>query len=98
MRSRRQLVKGGFGDAEVVEVGCPWNVGTCISAARKGHLEVLKWRDRMGVIGMRMYMFSCSQGRSHLEVLKWARMGIPCIIYENACSFAASGGQLEVLK
>jgi len=36
------------------ENGCPWNESTCSAAAFRGHLEVLKWPERMVVLGMKI--------------------------------------------
>jgi hypothetical protein len=47
-------------------------VWTCAYAARKGHLEVLKWAKENGA-DWDVWTCRNATSRGHLEVLKWAK-------------------------
>ena len=55
---------------------CPWNEGTCASAAAGGNLYILDW---LRGHGCPWDTNTCSMAASggHLDILKWAR--------ENGC-------------
>ena len=75
---------------------CPWDVWTCMYAARGGQLEVLQWaRQNRCPWNARTCRDAASGG--HLEVLQWARQN-GCEWDKWTCSYAAGGGQLEVLQ
>ena len=78
------------------ENGAPWGVGTCVAAARAGHLEALKWARENGCPWDECTC-SWAAGQGHLEVLKWAREN-GCPWDHHTCRAAASGGYLEVLR
>jgi hypothetical protein len=74
----------------------PWDEYTCRSAAKGGHLEVLKWaRENECPWDWRTCAYAAEGG--HLEMLKWARAN-GCPWDEYTCVHAALGGHLEVLK
>ena len=76
--------------------GCPWDWGTCSSAARGGHLEMLQWARQNGCPWEK---WTCAEAalKGHLEVLQWA-LENGCPWNAGTCSAAARGGHLEVLQ
>jgi hypothetical protein len=58
--------------------GCPWDSYTCSTAARNGHLEVLKWTRANGCPWDDATSAAAAQN-GHFEILHWARSnGCPC--------------------
>ena len=56
--------------------GCPWDVRTCMYAARGGHLEVLQWARQNGCPWNAWTCWGAAW-EGHLEVLQWA--------HQNGC-------------
>ena len=72
------------------------NERTCSSAARQGHLEVLKWLRSEGC-PWNGGTCSLAAANGHLEILKWLRSE-GCPWDARACTTAAEMGDLEILK
>lgn len=109
----------GYGDLDLVtylhsnrsDIGdrvprCKWDVQTCKSAAKNGHLNVLEWiRDRRihGVnvcsfgklSGQEVFASACEGG--HMNIIRWLRKH-HCDWSGSACVSAARAGHLEVLQ
>jgi len=69
--------------------------GICNSAAKGGHLNVLKWAREEDVFDWRTCVMAAAGG--HLEVLQWAHAQ-GCPWDWMTCASAAEGGHLEVLQ
>ena len=69
---------------------------TCAWAARRGHLEVLKWVRENGCPWDEKTCSWAAKG-GHLATLKWAREN-GCPWDEETCANLAEGGHLETLK
>jgi len=84
-----------------------WDEKTCRMAARRGHLDVLKYLRGQGCHWDK-WTCACAARGGHLEVLKWSRGQNPpwlkwrhdqgCPWDDWTCAYAAYGGHLEVLK
>ena len=68
----------------------------CTEAARKGHLEVLRWAHQNGCPWDGRTCARAAEG-GHLEVLQWAHEN-GCPWDSCTCTNAASKGHLEVLQ
>jgi hypothetical protein len=74
--------------------GCPWDLRVCLYSANEGHLETLKW-CMANIYPWNDSIYLTSECVSELS--KWCNEnGCPWNV--NVCSFAASGGHLDVLK
>ena len=74
---------------------CPWQIQSTCSAARGGHLEVLRWAREHGCsLDDRTCDFAAEGG--HLEVLVCAREQ-GCQLGASTCAWAAEGGHLQAL-
>jgi len=69
----------------------------CASAARRGHLEVLKWA-RANNCAWDATTFNQGARGGHLEVLKWARKQLCPLDVASVIELAARGGHLHVLE
>jgi hypothetical protein len=76
----------------------PWNVRSCIAAAREGHIEVLQVMQHLKPPRKWRCVCTATAGSGHLSVLKWLRQQSPPYPWSvNTCTAAASGGHLDVL-
>ena len=80
--------------------GCPEGARACFDAARKGHLEVIKW-ERVNrspwAKGDWMRCLRYATERGHLPVMEWIKEQ-GRLWRQHVCDYAARGGQLEALK
>ena len=53
--------------------GCPWDKYTCALAAKRGHLELLKWLRANGCPWNQQLAIEWAEMRGHTEVLQWLR-------------------------
>lgn len=72
----------------------------CISAARGGYLDVLKWaRNQNPPYSWSREACSSAASNGHFETLKWMRaQDPPCEWDDDTCSFAAQNGHLEIIQ
>jgi Ankyrin repeats (many copies) len=79
-------------------LNCPWDVKTCSTAAKFGHLQVLQWARQHGCDWNEWTCINAAQN-GHLHILQWASAnGFGTNMSQYVSSFAANHGQIEVLK
>ena len=78
------------------ENGCPWNEGTCVYAAFRGHLDVLQYLHENGCPWDEGTCKHAAYG-GHLDVLKCAHEN-GCPWNALTCYCAARRGHLAVLE
>lgn len=75
--------------------GYPW-AGTCPIAAKKGHLEILKWALSAGA-PLDSETFAAAARAGQLETLKWLKSN-GCPTSQSAVCYAAQNGHQEVVE
>ena len=74
----------------------PWGRKTCSEAARRGHLDLLRWVRAQGCPWDENTCSQAARG-GHLDLLKWARaQGCPWDV--KTCQKAARGGHLLLME
>ena len=53
------------------ENGCPWDENTCVSAAKKGNLDILKWARLAGAPWNRRAVKISAESYGHQHILYW---------------------------
>ncbi|CAN0527144.1 unnamed protein product, partial [Scytosiphon promiscuus] len=79
------------------ENGCVWNYTTSFSAARGGHLAVLKWAGLVGSPWASIDYPAAAAAGGHLWVLQWL-FDMGCTLKATTCASAAEGGHVEALR
>jgi hypothetical protein len=74
----------------------PWDWETCAIAARRGHLDVLRWAHENGCPWDEKTCEEAAE-RGDLKMLKWAHEN-GCPWDADTCANAAWGGNLEMLQ
>ena len=69
----------------------------CIRVAQTNKLELLKWAREEKKCEWDRWTIHAAARQGNLEMVKYC-VANECPIDENACAYAADGGQLEVLK
>ncbi|CAL6301157.1 unnamed protein product [Bathycoccus prasinos] len=69
----------------------------CIRVAKTNKLELLKWAREEKKCKWDRWTIQAAARQGNLEMVKYC-MANECPIDENACAYAADGGELEVLK
>ncbi|KAJ1414439.1 hypothetical protein B484DRAFT_165660 [Ochromonadaceae sp. CCMP2298] len=77
-----------------------WDVKTCQSAAKGGHLHVLQWlRAQDPPCPWDQLTCGLAAKGGHLHVLRWLRtQDPPCPWGQSTCNFAAHSGHVHVLR
>ena len=67
-------------------------------AAKKGHLEIVKWLHENRTEGCTTAAMNCAARNGHLEVVKWLHENRTEGCTEWAMDLAAENGHLDVVK
>lgn len=81
------------------ENGCGWDAETFWRAAEAGDLQMLMWlSEHQCPWDSSTWATNSAAKKGHLEVLKWLRDAHSCPWDEETSGFAASTGNVEMLK